>query len=126
MTRNRFLITMMLVVGRLVVLRLALPFAVVWYVNRTLDRIPGYDASIESVHLSLIAGAYVIEGARLDKIGGKVPLPLFSARRAYLSVQWEALMEGKLVGQIELEEGNLIFVRAVPGTTTNFRFITNG
>jgi hypothetical protein len=110
MRSRRILVALVIVVGSAVLLRLALPTIVVWYVNRTLDRIPGYDASIERVELSLIRGAYVIRGARLDKIGGRVPLPLFSARVTYLSVEWEALMEGKLVGKIELEDGSLNFV----------------
>jgi hypothetical protein len=62
------------------------------------------------VDISLIRGAYVIENVNLLKTGGKVPVPFFSAKRIDLSVQWGALFEGSVVGEIELESPKMNFV----------------
>jgi len=87
----------------LAAVRIALPYIVKDYVNKTLSEIPEYSGRVGDVDINLIRGAYVIEDAALLKTGGKVPVPFFSATRIDLSVQWGALFEGSIVGEIELE-----------------------
>lgn len=94
----------------LVLLRAALPFLVRGYVNRTLDRIPEYEGQIGDVDLALFRGAYSIENVRLVRTKGKVPVPFFSAPRVEFSVQWGALLDGKLVGEVYLDNPELNFV----------------
>ncbi len=78
--------------------------------NRTLDRITGYEAALDSIDLDLFRGAYRIHGVRVHQLGGRVPLPLLEAKTVLLSVHWEALLQGKFVGRVEAEEGSLNFV----------------
>lgn len=92
--------------------RIALPTILKRYVNRTLDRIPEYAGTVGDIDVALIRGAYTIHDVRLDKTTGPLPQPLLSARSVDLSVQWKALFEGKLVGEILFEQAELTFVRA--------------
>lgn len=100
-----FALVLLLLIGRL-----CLPSVVVWYVNRTLNRLPEYNGSIQGAHLALFRGAYALDGIRIKKRGGKVDLPLFEAATMNLSIDWKGLLEGKFVGQIEVDKGSLNFV----------------
>lgn len=96
----------------LVAIRAVLPIAVKHYANKTLDELDGYSGHIEDVDLALIRGAYVIEGLRVVKTGGKAPVPFFSASSVDLSVQWGALLDGSIVSEIDVNRPKLNFVTA--------------
>ena len=100
----------LILIAIIIVVRIALAPFVAWYVNRTLERISGYDASIDSIDIDVFRGAYRISGLRVRKLGGKVPLPLLEVKTTRLSVHAAALLEGKFVGRIDLDGGSLNFV----------------
>jgi len=83
-------------------------------VNRTLDRNPLYDGRIDQVQIHLWRGAYSIEGIRISKTTGNVPVPFFAAKRVDFAIQWNALLHRRLVGRVLMEEPELNFVDA-PG-----------
>jgi len=95
----------------LVVFRAFLPSIVTGHVNRILGSIPGYSGRIDDVDIALIRGAYVIQGVRLDKLNGKVPVPFFSAKNVDLSIEWSALFNGSLVGEVEFVKPTVNFVQ---------------
>jgi hypothetical protein len=90
--------------------RLALPTAVRWYVNRTINRSEMYEGRIGEIHLHLWRGAYEIDDVRLLKTTGNVPVPLFSAKRVDFAMQWDAVLHRRLVGQMVMFEPELNFV----------------
>lgn len=100
------------IVALLVVVRALLPVVIERYANRTLDQLEGYSGHIEDVDLALLRGAYVIEGVRIVKTGGKVPAPFFSASEIDLSVEWGALLDGSVVAEIDVIDPELNFVTA--------------
>jgi hypothetical protein len=100
------------VVGLLVAIRAVLPIVVLRYVNQTLTQLEGYTGRVADVDLSLWRGAYQIEGLRILKTGGKVPVPFVSARLIDLSVEWKALLDGSIVAEIDLYQPKLNFVNA--------------
>jgi hypothetical protein len=100
-----------LVILLLVAIRAVLPIAVERYVNRKLDELEGYSGSVSDVDLNLWRGAYVIEGVRVVKTGGRVPVPFFSAPKVDISVEWRALLDGAVVAEIELHSPKLNFVK---------------
>ncbi len=105
--------TRWIVLGALVLIiavRASLPYVVKSYVNKTLDEIPGYEGSIEDIDLNLWRGAYEIEGLRIEKVEGDIPVPFFSSRKLDLSIEWGALFNGALVGEIEFDQPKLNFV----------------
>jgi uncharacterized protein DUF748 len=97
-------------IGLLAAARIAMPSAIRWYVNRTLDRNLLYDGRIGDVDVHLWRGAYSIHDVRLNKTTGNVPVPLFAAKTVDLSIQWDALRHGKLVGRMFLDQPELNFV----------------
>lgn len=110
--RRRAVVGILAFAVLLIAVRAALPIYVERYVNRRLDRIPEYGGRIGDVDLHLWRGAYSIDNIELVKTTGKVPVPLFSAPHVAFTVQWKALWEGKIVGEIEIERGKLNFVNA--------------
>src|SRR5512140_3365478 len=78
----------------LIVVRLAAPYVLQHYVNRTLNRHPEYGGRIGQVHLHLIRGAYSIEHVDILKRSGKVPVPFVSARTVDFSMDWRELFHG--------------------------------
>jgi len=80
------------------------------YVNRTLDRNPLYSGKIGPVRIHLWRGAYSIDEVRISKTSGNVPVPLFAAKRVDFALQWDALVHGKVVGKVSIEEPELNFV----------------
>ena len=94
----------------LIAVRIALPYIVKDYVNKTLSEIPGYKGEVGDIDISLWRGAYEIQMVSLVKTDGKVPVPFFSADEIDLSVQWGALFEGSIVGEIVLANPKINFV----------------
>lgn len=109
---RRLPIILIVLVVLLVAARLALPSLLLRHVNKTLDEIPGYSGHVDDIHVSLWRGAYQIKGLKLEKTGGKVPVPLFSSPDIDLSIQWKALFNGALVGEIMMHHPELNFVAA--------------
>jgi len=93
-----------IIVGSLLILliafRIALPYILLRFVNKELQTIPGYTGHVDDIDVALIRGAYTIKSIKLDKTGGKIPVPFFSADKIDLSVQWSALLHGRIVGKI--------------------------
>ena len=80
------------------------------YVNRKLSEMPGYRGHVAAVTLHLWRGAYQIHQVKIEKTDGKVPVPFFSAPLVDLSVEWKALFNGALVGEIDFHRPELNFV----------------
>lgn len=79
------------VVVLLVAAYIALPFVIRDYLNGKLDRMGDYHGQIADVDLALWRGAYRINGLRIVKVNGKVPVPLLDAPVIDLAVSWHSL-----------------------------------
>lgn len=97
-------VALVVLVILLIALRVALPGIVQRYVNAKLDESPDYSGQVGDVDLFLLAGSYSIENMEINKISGAVPVPLFAATEARFSLLWKALLDGAVVGEIELFE----------------------
>jgi len=82
------------------------------YVNRTLDRNLRYEGRIGDVQVHLWRGAYSINDIHISQRSGNIPVPLLSAKRVDFSIQWNALLHGRVVGQFLMQEPQLNFVAA--------------
>ena len=98
----------------LIVLRLALPFAVKAYVNKKLNASRDYSGRIGNVNMKLWRGGYRIHQVSIQKKTGGVSAPLFSAREMELSIQWRELFHGALVGEVIMQEP---YINIVSGPT---------
>lgn len=108
--------------------RAVAPVFVQRYVNGVLDRAEGYDGRIGDVDLALWRGAYQIEDVDIVKSDGRVPVPLLRSPLVDLSIEWGALFDGALVGEMWLEQPELNFAvgpkgERQTGTETDWRDI---
>ena len=92
--------------------RVALPVMLQRYVNHVLNRSEAYTGQIGDVDVALLRGAYRIEDVEILKRNGMVPVPLFRSEWVDLSIQWRALFDGALVGEIAFVRPQLNLVGA--------------
>ena len=113
--KSRLLIAAAAIVLLLLGLRIALPFWLTDYVNRTLSQLEGYEGRVEGIDLHLWRGAYQIEGPAIRRTEPpSAGAPLFEAEVIDLSISWRGLLRGALVGDVMLRRPVLNFVD-VPG-----------
>ncbi|PWU31609.1 hypothetical protein DK254_03795 [Pseudomonas sp. RW407] len=79
------------ILALLLVAHVALPYVIRDYLNGKLDRMGDYHGQLADVDLALWRGAYRINGLKIVKVNGKVPVPLLDAPVIDLSVSWHAL-----------------------------------
>jgi len=119
----------LIVIVALVLIRLALPYVVLHYANRTLETMDGYYGQVEDIDLSIYRGAYQINDIYINKVDSvsQKQTPFFASRQIDLSVEWNALFNGRIVGELEFNDPMLRFTKdeAEPGEvqkdTTDFR-----
>lgn len=95
----------------LALVRLALPYVLLRVANDRLANMPGYNGHIEDMDLALIRGAYTIEHFHLeiqDSATQKLT-PFLKAGLIDLSVEWRALFEGSIVGELEIDSAEVSF-----------------
>ena len=78
---RRWLPWMAAVAILLAAIRLALPYVVRDYVNRSLNRAHDYSGRIGDINMRLWRGGYRIQQIKILRKAGDVTAPLFSARR---------------------------------------------
>jgi hypothetical protein len=103
---TKILIALVVVI---IVARLLLPYFVLRYVNKVLADMGSYTGRIEDVNIALLRGAYQIEDLRIRKINGTIKEPFLYIPKTDLSVEWQSLFKGKLVGEVEAYEPELNF-----------------
>ena len=126
--RGWSLVAVVALVALVVAARAYAPIAVRHYVNRTLARSEGYEGRIGDVDLNLWRGAYTIQNLDIVKKNGKSRVPLLRAPIVDLSIEWRALFDGAVVGEIWFEHPELNFVAGPPeerqsGVETDWREI---
>lgn len=103
--------TIALIVILLIAARIALPYVVLNYVNNYLQNdLEGYTGSIDDVHISLYRGAYGIDSLKIKKMNGDVPVPFIAIDHIDFSVEWSALLEGAVVGEVKTINPKVNFV----------------
>ena len=104
-------LAVMLVV--LVAIRLALPYVILHFANRSLANMDGYYGHIRDIDLAIIRGAYKIDSVYLNKVDSTTgkQTPFFSASLVDLSVEWKALFHGSIVGEVVFQDPLIRFTK---------------
>lgn len=103
------------VVVLLVALHFALPYLVRDYLNDKLADMGDYRGQITDVDLALWRGAYKINGLKIVKVDGKVPVPFVDAPLIDLSVSWHSLWyDHAVVAQVQFLNPEINFVDGGP------------
>lgn len=79
------------------------------YVNNALGDLDGYIGSVEDIDIALWRGAYVIQGLDIEKIESDVRVPFFATEAMDISLEWIALFQGAIVGEVVLTAPTLNF-----------------
>ena len=99
----------------LIGLRLALPTIVRDALNRRMDRMGEYHGHVVDVDISLWRGAYGLDGLKIVKVSGKVPVPLLQTPHMDIHLSWRALVHGAIRATVEFDRPVLNFVDSNSG-----------
>ena len=102
----------------LIIARLLLPYFLKRYVNKTLDEIPGYTGYVEDIDVALLRGAYVIDGLILKKEDRITETPILDFEKSDISIEWRALLKGRIVSEIILHNPKFNYVTEDQGSET--------
>lgn len=97
----------------LIAARVALPYVVLHYANKSLANLESLYGHIDDIDIALFRGAYLIKDIYLNKkdsISGD-QTEFFKSDIIDLSVEWSALFKGRLVGELIFERPLLIFTK---------------
>ncbi|WP_437179939.1 DUF748 domain-containing protein [Pseudomonas azerbaijanoccidentalis] len=95
----------------LIALHFALPYLVRDYLNDKLANMGDYRGQIVDVDLALWRGAYKINGLKIVKVDGKVPVPFVNAPLIDLSVSWHSLWyDHAVVAEVQFIKPEVNFV----------------
>jgi hypothetical protein len=114
MKRSRKIgLTLAIVLVVLVAIRLALPYVILHFANRSLANIDGYYGHIRDIDLAIIRGAYKIDSVYLNKVDSTTgkQTPFFAASLVDLSVEWKALFHGSIVGEVVFQDPLIRFTK---------------
>jgi hypothetical protein len=109
--RKRLIIIALIVVVLIVGIRLALPYIILRYANNALAEMKGYNGHVEDIDLALLRGAYEIDSIYINKYDSASgeETPFFATRLIDLSIEWQSLLKGSLVGELVFHEPRLRF-----------------
>lgn len=101
------------VLSILVLFRLLLPYIVLYFANKALQKISTYTGSIEEVKISLINGIIIFKNFSFDKkersAGNKKPF--FESSFIKIDFKWKSIIRRSLVGLITINNPVLNFVK---------------
>lgn len=92
-------------------LRAGLPWAVERYANRQLATMGEYTGRVTNVDLSILRGAYTLHGITIVKVGSKAESPFLDLEQMDISLQWRALLDRELVGELVMQRPILNLVQ---------------
>ena len=98
------------IVAILVIARLALPTIVKNYLNKMLADLDGYTGHVEDVDLALYRGAYRVDSLAIYSTTQDLERPFFATDGIDISLSWQDIFKGAIVGEIILEQPELNFV----------------
>ncbi|MFY9307903.1 MAG: DUF748 domain-containing protein [Bacteroidia bacterium] len=132
--KKRRMRVIIIIVASLIAIRIALPYVVLHYANKTLANMDGYYGHVEDIDLAIYRGAYKIKDIYLNKKDSVTnrETEFFNTRLIDLSIHWNALLEGKIVGELELTDPTLRFTKdkvepaELQKDTTDFRKLLDG
>lgn len=110
---RKAIIIVLSVIALIVVIRIALPYVILKYANKTLAEMDGYYGHIEDIDLAIIRGAYKIDSIYINQVDSvsQKETPFLAASEIDLSVEWRSLFKGSLVGEVIVNNGLVRFTK---------------
>lgn len=97
----------------LFILRLLLPGMVLHYANRSLENLDGYYGQVQDIDIAFYRGAYQLDDLYLNKVDSASgdQTEFFKVGQVDLSIEWRALFQGRLVGELVFRSPKLVFTK---------------
>ncbi len=75
--------------------------------------LPGYNGHVDCIHFAFLRGAYTVEGMYLDKVDSLTlrQTEFVSVKMIDLSLEWAALFQGRIVGELVFDEPVVNFTK---------------
>jgi hypothetical protein len=109
----------------LIGLRAALPYTIKRYVNRELANMGDYRGHVEHISVSLWRGGYALRDVEIVKIASKKEMPFAQIPQMDLRLQWDALLHGRVVGEVWMHDPVINFVQSESGESSQLGGGTN-
>lgn len=106
--RWKILISILVV---LIIARIALPYVVLHYANKTLANMDGYYGHIDDIDISLYRGAYQINDVYLKKIDKKDTIDFIDVKLIDLAIEWKPIFNGEIVGKVLIDSSTILFTK---------------
>ncbi len=106
-------LALLLVAG--IAARIAMPFAMKFWLNERLAALGNYRGHVEEVHIALWRGAYELHGVHIRQLNSAVDEPLFATPALEVQVLWSALARGTIVARIRALEPTISFAAGHAG-----------
>ncbi len=105
-----WIIALVIIIALIIIARLLLPVVILHYANKELDENPDYDGRVGGVTLSILAGNYSLTDIVIDEVKSPLEEPLLTLDQIWFSIDYNALLNGKIVGEVEIVRPVLNFV----------------
>lgn len=112
MRKRRVIVGLAVLAAVLLVARGVLPPVVRSYVNASLAEMGDYSGHVADVDISLVRGAYTLNGLRVVKRDAAGNTPFLDLPIMDISLDWSALFAGELVGEIHANSPVLNLIQA--------------
>src|SRR5688572_24642264 len=111
--RTKIILVIVAVLAVLIITRLVLDVVVLRFLNKELAAMDGYYGHIDDIDLNLYRGAYIVDSIYINKVDSvnNKQTPFMAAKKIDLSVEWNSLFRGRIVGELEFVEPYLMFTR---------------
>ena len=106
-------------------MRAATPYVVKRYVNRQLANMGDYRGHVDRVNVFLWRGGYALRDLEIVKIATKKEVPFAKIPQMDLTLQWNALLHGRAVGEVLMHDPVLNFVRSESNESSQLGTGTN-
>lgn len=110
---RRILRVLLILIALVVAIRIALPYIILNFANRSLANLDGYRGQVHDIDLAIIRGAYKIDSIYINRVDSLThkETPFFAASLIDLAIEWRALLKGSLVGELKFTNPELVFTR---------------
>ncbi len=95
-----------------------LPYFILKNVNEKLAHMEGYRGHIDALHLDILHVGFALNGFKIEKLEGKVPVPFIYVDEISNTLEWKPLLKGKILGTMVITNPKVNFVKGPTKATT--------
>ncbi|HEY2904022.1 MAG TPA: hypothetical protein VGL59_25770, partial [Polyangia bacterium] len=117
---RRLLITLTVLAGLIVIIRVVLDPVATYGTRKGLERLHGMKGDFQRVHVTVLSPGYTISRLKLiADPGGDWRSPLFYAESIHVGLDWRLLLHGQLLAAVRIVEPKVtVLAGAAPSETT--------